>query len=85
MTLQVNRGGGAGGRERKAAIMWRVNASAVGERRRLRQREGKKRERQRGRSSLCSLPVETQGEMEEWMGGGKERTEIPSFPPPPIS
>lgn len=45
VTLQ-REGGGFG--ERKAAIMWRVNASAVGERRRIRQREGWGKKRKRG-------------------------------------
>lgn len=77
------------GRERKAAIMWRVNALAVGEWSRLRQREGEEggeKKRKRGRSSLCSLPVETQGGMKEgWKKREWKVRHIPPFPPPPVS
>lgn len=48
---------------------------------------GEKQKRKRGRSSLCGLPVETQGEMKK---GGREREKresagIPPSPPSSIS
>ena len=75
------------GRQRKAAIMWCVKASAVGGgggggglRHREGGREGRKRE-ERGRSSLRSLPVETQAEMEGGTGKGR-RTPLLLLRPP---
>lgn len=61
MTLQGERGW-----QRKGAIMWRMNALDVGERRRLRQREAKRilKKRKKREISLCSWTVEADREVE---------------------
>lgn len=79
------------GRERKAAIMWRVNASAVGEQRRLRQREGRGRRRRKGGGeadrhfAVCHREHWKKRGMWGEQGQPWKEGSFPPFPPPLVS